>query len=330
MKLLFLGGTRFVGKAMVLEALERGHEVTLFNRGNHPLPSVQAEQLTGDRDGGLQALEGRTWDAVIDTSGYLPRVVRESVKLLQGHVGHYTFISTLDVYEHPLPAGIDETHPVKPLKDESLENIQEAYGELKGRCEEIVQEVMGGRALIVRCGLVIGPGDPSGRFTYWPSRIAQGGQVLAPGNPNAPIQFIDARDLAGFVISRVEAGGTGVYNATGPLLPVTVSEVLQTCKETLDSDASFTWVSDEFLLDHNVTPWMEMPLWLPEKDNIHGLMALSIGKAVGDGLTFRPLSATIRDTLDSERTRGRSEPPKAGMEAGKERELLEKWKFNSQ
>ena len=219
MKLLILGGTKYLGRHLTESALERGHEVTLFNRGreNPDLFHGKVEKLVGDRDGDLAALKGRKWDAVIDTSGYFPRVVKDSARLLADTVDHYTFISTISVYEDFSQPGIEETAPVGKLEDETVEDIGAgAYGPLKALCEQAVEEVMPGRSLIVRPGLIVGPYDPTDRFTYWPSRIAKGGEVLAPGDGTSPVQFIDARDLAEWVLTMTERKQTGVFNATGP------------------------------------------------------------------------------------------------------------------
>ncbi|TLS50728.1 epimerase [Paenibacillus antri] len=326
MKILVLGGTRFVGKHMVEAATARGHEVTLFNRNQRPGVFPDLETLVGDRDGDLKALEGRTWDAVIDTCGYVPRIVKKSLEALASRVGHYTFISTLDVYDQPDVVGIDESHPLAPLSDESVEDVQDAYGPLKARCEQEVERAMPGRSLIVRCGLVVGPGDLSDRFTYWPTRIARGGETLAPGNPNAPIQWIDARDLAGWVVRMIERQAHGVYNATGPQPWATVGDVLSRSNAALGSPADFVWVEEPFLLERGVGFWIELPLWLPEKENLGGIMTLNVSKAVREGLTFRPLEDTVRDTFAWDRARGADVKRVAGLDAEKERRLLDEWR----
>ncbi|WP_309122595.1 NAD-dependent epimerase/dehydratase family protein [Paenibacillus sp.] len=326
MKILVLGGTRFVGKHMVEAATARGHEVTLFNRNQRPGVFPDLETLVGDRDGDLKALEGRTWDAVIDTCGYVPRIVKKSLEALASRVGHYTFISTLDVYDQPDVVGIDENHPLAPLTDESIEDVHVAYGPLKARCEQEVERAMPGRSLIVRCGLVVGPGDLSDRFTYWPTRIARGGETLAPGNPNAPIQWIDARDLAEWVVRMIERQAQGVFNATGPEQRVTVGDVLSRSNVALGSPAEFVWVEEPFLLEQGVGFWIEMPLWLPKKEKLGGIMTLNVMKAVREGLTFRPLEDTVRDTLAWDRARGEDVKRVAGLDAEKERRLLDEWR----
>ena len=329
MKILVLGGTRFVGKHMVEAALARGHEVTLFNRNRRPDVFPGLETLVGDRDGNLEALKGRAWDAVIDTSGYVPRIVKQGLDTLAGRIGHYTFISTLDVYDRPDVAGIDESHPLAPLEDESIEDVQVAYGPLKARCEREVELAMPGRSLIVRCGLVAGPGDMSDRFSYWPSRIARGGETLAPGNPDAPIQFIDARDLAAWVVRMVEGSKHGAYNATGPGERLTLGELLRRSNEALGSQAEFVWVDEPFLLEAGVGFWIEMPLWLPEREKIGGIMALNVSKANRDGLTYRPLEETVRDTLEWDRGRSADLKRAAGLDPEKERRLLDEWRRRS-
>ncbi|MCR2805345.1 NAD-dependent epimerase/dehydratase family protein [Paenibacillus soyae] len=325
MKLLMLGGTRFLGKTIVETALRRGHEVTLFNRGNRPELFPQLEQLAGDRDGGLDALLGREWDAVIDTSGYVPRVVKQSLEALSTKVRHYTFISTIDVYDEKVPGVISENHPVKKLEDESMEDVQTAYGPMKARCEELVMEQMDGEALIVRCGLIAGPGDHSDRLTYWPSRVARGGEVLAPGNPQAPVQFIDVRDLSEWIVCKIEERCKGIFTATGPSEPLTMGRFLQACARTVADDASFTWVTDDFLKEHEVGAWIEMPLWIPESENLHSLMSIDVSKAINAGLAYRPLEETIKDTLRWDNERQERTERKAGLAAEKEQRLLELW-----
>jgi len=330
MRILMLGGTKFVGRNIVEAALSRGHEVTLFNRGNRTDVFPELELLVGNRDGKLEALQGRTWDAVIDTSGYVPRIVNQSLQALVGSTGHYTFISTLDVYDEPYQEGIDESHPVVPLVDEKEESIEVAYGALKARCEQLVRAAMPDRSLIVRCGLVAGPGDHTDRFTYWPARISRGGEVLAPGDPNAPIQFIDVRDLAAWIVRMIEAQESGTYNGTGPAEPVTLGRLLETCVHTLNPDARLIWVSDAFLQEHEVGSWIEMPLWLPSGKNLHALMTLRVDRAVAKGFIHRPLADTIRDIHAWDAARAADEPRKAGLTPEREQSLLEQWRRQPQ
>lgn len=324
MKLLILGGTIFVGRHLVEAALARGHQVTLFNRGQHnPDLYPQVEKLRGDRDSNLTALEGRRWDAVIDTCGYVPRVVRASAELLAGAVDHYTFISSISVYPTEGVQYIDENTPVATIEDESVEEITgETYGPLKALCEQAVAAAMPGRVLNIRPGLIVGPYDPTDRFTYWPQRIAPGGDVLAPGRPDAPVQFIDARDLAEWTIDMAETKQTGRYNATGPAEPLTMGDFLRACKTTLNSDANFIWAGEAFLLEQQVTPFVEIPLWLPAAASV--LLATDCRKAITAGLTFRPSDETIRDTLAWDQTRPAGREWRAGLSPQRERELLAK------
>ncbi len=334
MHILILGGTIFLGRALVEAALERGHEITLFNRGQtNPelFPHVEnvenVEKLRGDRDGDLSALAGRQWDAVIDTCGYVPRIVRQSAELLADAVAHYTFISTLSVYADVSEIGIDEAAPVATLEDESTEEVTgQSYGPLKALCERAAEAAMPGRVLTVRPSLIVGPHDPTDRFTYWPWRVAQGGEVLAPGKPERRIQFIDVRDLAAWIVAMVEQQATGIYNANGPAEPLSMGELLRTCREVSGSDATFTWVSEPFLMDHQVQPWSEMPLWIRASDAAaRGFFAFDCSKAIAAGLTFRPLEVTVRDTLNWARGRSPDHMWRAGLSRQREAELLRAW-----
>lgn len=326
MKLLILGGTVFLGRHIVASARQRGHEITLFTRGErNPDLFPDVEKLRGNRDGNLAPLEGRRWDAVIDTSGYVPRIVRASAKLLRDAVGHYTFISSISVYAGFETPGMDETAPVGMLPDEGVEEITgETYGPLKALCERAVEEVMPGRALIIRPGLIVGPYDPTDRFTYWPRRVARGGEVLAPDRPDRETQFIDARDLADWTVRMVEASAIGVYNATGPAERLTMGRLLDVCNAAGGGTATFTWVPEHFLLDAGIGPWMELPLWVPESEGA-GFSSVSIAKALAAGLTFRPLGETVRDTLAWDAARPADTEHRAGLDAEKERETLRRW-----
>jgi 2'-hydroxyisoflavone reductase len=338
MKILILGGTVFLGRHLVEAARARGHEVTLFNRGLHsPDLFPDVEKLRGDRDGNLDVLRGRRSDVAIDTCGFVPRIVRASAELLAPAVELYIFFSSLSVIADTSVTGADESAAVATLQDPSVEDATgEAYGPLKALCEQAVEQAMNGRALNIRPGLIVGPHDPTGRFTYWPVRVARGGEVLAPGRPERPIQFIDARDLAEWTIRMAEARRTGVFNATGPDRTLTMKELLDECLKVSGSDARFTWASDKFLVDAGVGEWMELPLWLSEvaPDAPRGFMAINCAKAVASGLTFRPLAETVRDTLDwansllmmpaPDSSYGPPRP-KAGMEAEREAQVLERW-----
>ncbi|HEX6903893.1 MAG TPA: NAD-dependent epimerase/dehydratase family protein [Thermoanaerobaculia bacterium] len=326
MKILVLGGTVFLGWHIVEAARLRGHEITTFTRGRHnPDLFSDVEKLRGDRDGGLAALRGRRWDAVIDTSGHVPRTVRDSAQLLSSAVEHYIFISTLAVYAgFPAVPGLDENAPVVSPADPTLETVRpETMGPLKALCEEAVESAVPGRALIVRAGLLAGPHDPTDRFTYWPRRVALGGEVLAPGTPEMRVQIIDARDLASWILGAVQSRRTGVYNATGPAMPLTLEQLLATCRAEARSDARFTWVDDRFLLSAGVKPRMELPLWMP---GAPGAATVDCRRALAAGLFCRPLADTVRDTLDWDAARGPAATPRAGMTREREAQLLAEWR----
>ena len=331
MRILVLGGTVFVGRHLVEAALARGHEVTLFNRGQHNddlFPGV--EKLRGDRDGdGLDALSGRSWDAVLDTCGYVPRVVRQAAERLAGAASLYVFISSISVYADTRVPGMDERSPLGTLTDAATEEIAgDTYGPLKVLCEQEVQAAFPEGALLIRPGFIVGPHDPTDRFTYWPRRVAQGEDVLAPGRPDQPIQVIDARDLAEWTVRMLEQGATGVYNATGPDYPLTLGEVLLTCKSVSGSDARFVWVPDEFLKENGADTSALLPFYVPEASESNGIMGAGIAKAVAAGLTFRPLADTVNDTLTWDNARPADLPRRVGMDRERERGLLEKYREN--
>jgi 2'-hydroxyisoflavone reductase len=327
-KVLILGGTKFLGRHLTESALKAGHEVTLFNRGKtNPGLFPNVENLTGDRDNDLSSLKGRTWDVVVDTSGYIPRAVKATAELLADSVEHYTFISTISVYSDTTIYGMDENGPLATIDDETREDVTgETYGALKVLCERAAEAAMPGRVLNVRSGLIVGPHDPTDRFTYWPVRVAMGGEVLAPGKPEMAVQFIDARDQTDWIIRMAEARKTGTFNVTGPAQPLTMSELLETAKAVTGSNATFTWVNDDFLVENEVAPFTELPLWIPETYN--GLQALNIDRALAAGLTFRPLADTIRDTLNwnMKRTGESGAQPRAGLMRDREEALLAKWR----
>ncbi|MGB4869416.1 MAG: SDR family oxidoreductase [Candidatus Promineifilaceae bacterium] len=326
MKLLILGGTRFLGRALVDAALDAGHELTLFNRGqSNPDLYPQVEQIRGSRDGGLAGLHGRQWDAVIDTCGYVPRLVGDSARLLADAVGHYTFISSISVYRDFAAPGITEDSPLATMADETVEEITgETYGPLKVLCEQTISEAMNGRALHVRAGLIVGPHDPTDRFSYWPYRIAQGGRVLAPGNPDAPVQFIDVRDLAAWTVQATAQTLRGPFNATGPDHRLSMRATLETCRQALGSDASFVWVDEPFLLAHDVAPWTDLPLWVTS-DESEGFGTVNCGNAQQAGLVYRPLAQTAQDTLAWLNTRPADYVWRNGLTAVRETELLALW-----
>jgi len=330
LRILVLGGTVFLGYHIVNSALEYGHDVTIFTRGkSNPSLFPNVKELYGDRDGNLEALKGGKWDAVIDTSGYVPRIVRESAEILADLVDHYTFISSISVYKDFSRPGVNEKSPVKELKkDKSSEDVGKYYGELKALCEQTIESIMPGKALHIRSGLIVGPLDPTDRFTYWPIRINQGADVLAPGNPDNQVQFIDVRDLADWIIKMVEAKQTGTYNATGPDYLLTMKEFLEQCKDVTKSNANITWVSEDFLLNREVQPWIEMPLWISaqgENATVANLLSVNIDKVIAAGLKFRPLSETIKDTISWDSTRSANQKRNAGMTKEKEDKLLKEW-----
>ena len=325
MDLLVLGGTRFLGRHLVETALERGHRVTLFNRGRtNPDLFPGVEELRGGRGGDLSALEGRSWDAAVDTSGYLPRDVRASAEKLADAVEHYTFVSSISVYEDFGRIGTDENAPLLTPPDPEPEEMDpELYGGLKVGCERAAEAAMPGRVLVVRPGLIVGPYDYTDRFPYWCRRVAEGGEVLAPGDPDQQVQIIDARDLAAWMLRMAEDRRTGVYNATGPERRLTMRGMLEGIRDATGSDARFNWASEEFLLDRGVEPWGEMPLWVPGE--MAGILAVDVGRSVGTGLGFRPLAETVRDTAGSDGEKPCAEIG-AGITRDREKELLRGWR----
>lgn len=325
MRILIIGGTRFVGRHLVEAALRRNHEVTLFNRGkSNPGLFPQLETILGDREKDIRKLNGHFWEAVVDTSGYLPRLVRLSAEVLRDNVPHYVFISSISVYADFKKAGITESDPVGTLQNETTEEVTgETYGPLKALCEQAVHDVYGREGtLIVRPGLIVGPHDPTDRFTYWPVRVARGGEVLAPEKPEAPIQIIDGRDLADFIIQLIEGHAFGIYNATGPEYELTMGRLLETSKQVSGSDAQFKWASVDFLKQNNVRSWSDMPVWIPADEEGLGAARVDVSKAIQAGLRFRPLEATVRDTLEWARTRPADHEWRAGLKPEREQELL--------
>ena len=339
MNLLILGGTGFLGPHTVREALKRGHMMTLFNRGRTRqglFPNL--ENLRGDRNPdkgqGLSALKGKHWDAVIDTSGHIPKFVRASTELLAPSIKQYVFISTVSVYADFSKIGLIETDAVGTLTDEEIEKIDkvtpEAYGPLKALCEQAAEKVMPGRVTNIRPGLIVGPGDPTDRFTYWPVRVDRGGEVLAPLPKESPVQFIDVRDLARWIIKMIEDGHEGVYNATGPESELSMAQMIYGCRAATNSNVSFTWVDPEFLNSQQVKPWQELPLWIPGAESV-GHDHVNHDKAVSMGLTYRSLAETARDTINwHNKSRGENydfglEENSYGMTAEREQQVLAAW-----
>ena len=332
MKLLIIGGTIFLGKSLVESALERGHDPTLFNRGQHnPDFFPEVEKLRGDRDGGLDALNDREWDAVIDTCGYFPRIVRQSAQKLANCTGHYTFISSISVYADFSTPGTREDAALGQISEEDGESADkitnENYGPLKVRCEEEVEKAFPGRNLLIRPGLIVGPFDPSDRFTYWPVRVSKGGEMLVPGSPDVRLEIIDVRDLADWTIRMIERGKTGPYSATGPNYPLTMETVLATSKKLTDSNVEPIYMDGEFLKDNEVEP-SQLHTWYVPDDEPEWKYAWDIdcSKAQADGLTYRPLETTISDTLVWDSTRPTDAPRRTNLAPAKEAELVNLWK----
>ncbi|MDQ3122784.1 MAG: NAD-dependent epimerase/dehydratase family protein [Actinomycetota bacterium] len=317
MKLLLLGGPRFLGRAIADTALARDHELTFFNRGQtNPELYPGAEKLHGDRAGDLEALSDHEWDVVIDTSGYIPDVVRNSAKAL-ARSGRYCFVSSISVYAD-FSVSVDEDSPLAQLGDQpGAEVTNESYGPLKALCEEAVRETFGERALVVRPGLIVGPHDPTGRFTYWPHRFARGGEILAPAPPERRTQFVDVRDLADWIVDLCERGVGGIFNATQPGFKWV--QLLETCRAIAGTESTISWVPNDFLLEHEVGEWMELPLWIADPA-MAAADQVDVRRALAEGLRFRPLADTVRGTLEAAST-----TDAAGLAPEREAELLAAW-----
>ncbi len=317
MKVLVLGGTQFVGRHIVGAALARGHEVTLFHRGKtNPGLFTGAEEILGDRDGGLAPLRGRTWDAVLDVNGYVPRLVRDSVRLFSESGTRYLFISTLSVLADLRAPNQDESAPRTAFEDVSTEEItNDSYGPLKAACEAVLEAETGGRSAILRPGFIVGPWDHTGRFNYWLRRAGEGGEMLVPGSPDSPIQFIDARDLAAFTLLAAETKKSGTYHVVGPRDAFTWGRLFEECRRVTGKNTATTWVAEDFLDARGVT----LPMRFYGLD---GLARTNCSKAIAEGLAFRPASETIRDTLEWDAVHGRRD---VGLTPERERELLAAW-----
>ena len=328
-RILILGGTGFLGPATVEAARARGHQLTLFNRGKtRPGLFPGLETLHGDRDpnlgAGLKALHGRQWDAVIDNSGYFPRHLAASAKLLAPNVRHYLFISTLSVYADNRTEGQDETGSIATIPDPTLEKITEqSYGALKALCEKAAQDALPGRVTVVRPGYIVGPDDPSGRFTYWPVRVDRGAEVLAPGAPADPVQFIDVRDLGRWLVTLVEKGATGVFNAVGPERRLAWGDFLKACQKATPNNSALTWVPGDWIAKQGEDIF---PIWAPYQGQTRGFHTWKNTRALKAGLTFRPYQDTARDTLAWYKAQGPGGRTKlAGPPPRKEAELLAAW-----
>jgi 2'-hydroxyisoflavone reductase len=320
-RLLILGGTTFLGRAIAETALDHGHELTLFTRGRtNPELFAEAERLHGDRDGDLAALDGRRFDAVVDTSGYVPRVVRASAELLSPAAEHYTFVSSISVYRD-FSQSVHEESALAELGDDPVDELTEDYsnyGALKALCEREVVEAFAGRALAVRAGLIAGPHDPTGRFTYWPHRVARGGEVLAPGPPERPVQLVDVRDVGGWTVRAAEQRLSGPFNVTGE--PVPLRDLLDACIRATGSDATVTWVDESFLLERDVGQWMEVPLWVAAEPGSERFHETDTTKARTAGFRERPLEEIVLGALEQAET-----VDGVGPTREREAELLRLW-----
>lgn len=365
-RILVLGGTAFIGPAFVDAARKRGHHITLFNRGRTEKQKGMVEgveHLYGNRDPnltsedgqfkGLEALKGKTWDAVLDTSGQYRRIVKASAELLAPAAKHYIYISSISVYKDNSKIGADETDELHTLEDPDVETMGrnfENYGGLKAICEKTAAEYFPGRCAAVRPGLIVGPNDGTDRFTYWPVRVERGGEVLAPNSPDDPIQIIDVRDLAEWLVHIIDNNITGEFDAVGPPTGLTIGKLLDACKSESRSDATFTWADAAFLDSHGVMGWRDMPVWVKPTGESAGFHRRSIARATAAGLTFRPINVTVRDTLDwwprelerrarvtreliekaEKENKPKPELPdptvlRAGIQPEREREVLEAW-----
>ncbi len=339
MKILIIGGTKFLGRHLVTAAQKRNHEITLFHRGRHSSEGIEnVKEIFGDRNDDLDKLKNQNWDAVIDTCGYLPQTVKASVEQLKNSVGQYVFISSISAYADFSSSDYDENVPLAVLTEEQKVKankidakgeitavvLEDMYGALKALCEQEAQDVFSDKTLIVRSGLIVGSFDTTDRFTYWVMRVAKGGEVLAPGTPQRFVQFVDARDLSEWIIKMIEDKQSGIYNATGKPFELTMEKMLEEIKRVSGSDANFTWVDENFLKREKVGEWSEMPLYLAESvKEAQGFLSANIGKALEKGLSFRPLCDTIQDTLAWRKTN--SDRMKAGIDGERETELLRKW-----
>lgn len=329
---LVMGGTAFLGPHCVEQLLARGHKVTLFNRGKtNPGLFPDLEKLVGDRRNDVKALEGRKFDAVLDTNGYFPRFVKTPLEVLKANIGHYVFVSTVSVYARMGEIDIDESSEVLEISAEDAEKAADSgrigadYGPLKVACERAAEELMPGKVTVVRPGLIVGPDDPTDRFTYWPARIAEGGEVIAPGKPEWEIQIVDVRDVAGFCVLALEKQLAGTFNVDGLEKPVPMGTVLDACVEVSKSDAKLTWVDHTFLAEHDVQAWRDLPAWFPPAEGKDRVASVSCKKAIDAGLTFLPIQETVRGALEFHRKRPEGQKPRWTLTREREAEVLKAW-----
>lgn len=329
MRVLVVGGTVFLGRHVVDAALARGDEVTIFHRGRHPAHRPgDVEEVLGDRERpeDLARLAGRSFDAVVDTCGYRPGQVAAVLDVVGAGAGHYTFVSSISVYADGVTAPVDESSAVRtPPPDPATVPIAEAYGELKVACEQVAAAALPDRSLSVRAGLIVGPFDPTDRFTWWVRRMDEGGEVLAPAVPDQPVQVVDVRDLAAFVLDAAGAGSTGVVNAVGPPGEATFAGLLDAAGAAAGGGATVRWVDEDFLLGEGVQPWTEVPLWVPSSDPTAALLQVDDTRARALGLRARPVAATVADVLDWDRSRDRTVAAAAGLPRDREAALLAAW-----
>jgi 2'-hydroxyisoflavone reductase len=338
MKVLILGGTRFLGKALTEEALKRGHEITLFNRGTNNGAFSGVEQLIGNRDSDVSQLKNRKWDVVMDTCGFAPHQIKKIAAVLGDNIEHYTYISSISVYKDWIPNNIKEHYHLQSMQADKLKAVEEGtispyeyYGALKVLCEAEAENHWPGRVLHIRAGLLVGPFDYTDRLPYWVKRVAKGGKVLVPGRKDRPVQLINVKDIAVWLFNMAEKRKAGTFNVTSPEEELTIEELLNTCKAVTNSDAEFIWTDEQFLMEHKVQPWTEMPLWIPEHFPIEGetepwkgTFSISVEKAVTSGLSFRSLADTLIDIYQWEKEREVKEL-KAGISQERELELLQSW-----
>jgi nucleoside-diphosphate-sugar epimerase len=332
--LLILGGTGFLGPHVVEYALARGHKMTLFNRGRsntHLFPNL--EKLVGDRHDDIEALKDRKWDAVVDTTAYVPRHVTATAELLRDNIKQYILISTLSVYADQSVPYQTEDGAVIELDQETLDSVQTIresiphYGGMKAHCEKAAEAAMPGRTCVIRPGLIVGPRDNSRRFTYWPVRIERGGEILAPGDGNDLVQFIDVRDLAEFTVKMIEDGNMNTFNAIGPAHPLKMLGMLYGIKAITTGDAHFTWADADFLAEHQVAAWMDMPVWIPARDGYEGFHYRDNQRGIAAGMRFRPLADTAQATLDWYHAQPEEERERymGRFTAEREKEVLAAW-----